>query len=140
MSKKTRNQKRRKVRRTWKRRNGAFGGGSKAIGRIGGRNGSASKKSTECCICGEQMYDKSGLETTRCKMPSTHYRHKICQDCWWHPERGFVLEGSEHTCPGCRKGLPTKRRTPPKHPLPVIDLTLDDSDSDSDGDSNSKKS
>jgi hypothetical protein len=32
--------------------------------------------------------------------------HRICEDCWWDPHRGFAREDVTHRCPGCKQGLP----------------------------------
>ena len=29
--------------------------------------------------------------------------HKICNNCWW---TRFALEGGNHPCPGCIRGIP----------------------------------
>lgn len=80
-------------------------------------------KTHKCCIC-EKKTDKNGLETTRCRVTGNYYRHKICQECWWNPEKGFALESANHKCHGCEKGWSPKKKSP-KSPKPTIDLTGD---------------
>jgi hypothetical protein len=49
--------------------------------------------------------------------------HRICQDCWWDPEKGFAREGANHECPGCIKGLQLTTVKPSNIFTEVIDLT-----------------
>jgi hypothetical protein len=58
-----------------------------------------------------------------CLMKHGKAAHRICEDCWWDPKKGFALETSSHKCPGCEKGLPL---TQVKKEQPIlVDLTED---------------
>jgi hypothetical protein len=75
-------------------------------------------------MCGKMVNKDSTLSPSSCLMKHGEGAHRICQHCWWDPEKGFGRENALHECPGCSKGLPL---TPfEKKDYGVIDLTDDD--------------
>jgi hypothetical protein len=78
----------------------------------------------QCCMCGKMVNKDYTMSPSGCLMKHGEGAHRICQDCWWNPEKGFGRENASHECPGCLKGLPL---TPfEKKDYGVIDLTDDD--------------
>lgn len=84
-----------------------------------------SPKKFRCCMCRAKVSKNETLETTRCRVKGPYYRHPICPDCWWGTDSkpGFAAEEGTHECPGCKKGVPPIRRTPPKSPPITIDIS-----------------
>ena len=77
----------------------------------------------KCCICEKMVAIKDTFVPRECLMKHGKAAHRICEDCWWAPKKGFALETSSHKCPGCEKGLPL---TQVKKEQPIlVDLTED---------------
>ncbi len=64
------------------------------------------EEKVKCCMCEKMVYLKDTLIPRECLMKHGKAAHRICEGCWWDPNRGFGLETSSHECPGCKKGLP----------------------------------
>ena len=77
----------------------------------------------KCCICGKMVAVKDTFVPRECLIKHGKTAHRICEDCWWDPEKGFALETSSHKCPGCEKGLPLNR-VKKEQPI-IVDLTED---------------
>lgn len=77
----------------------------------------------DCCICGKNEDVGKTLMPRKCLNQYGVSAHRICQKCWWDKKTGFALEGVNHDCPGCVKGLPLNTN---KTPGEIIDLTEDD--------------
>lgn len=77
----------------------------------------------DCCICGESNDVGKTLMPRKCLNQHGVSAHRICQKCWWDKKTGFALEGVNHDCPGCVKGLPLNTN---KTPGEIVDLTEDD--------------
>ena len=63
------------------------------------------EEKVKCCMCEKMVYLKDTLIPRECLMKHGKAAHRICEGCWWDPNRGFGLETSSHECPGCKKGL-----------------------------------
>lgn len=60
-----------------------------------------------CCKCDQTFITANKMFIpVVCLQKHGKKAHKICEDCWWHPTIGFAIEDGEHSCPGCKKGLP----------------------------------
>ena len=46
------------------------------------------------------------LVPSECLRKNKERAHRICEDCWWDPQKGFARENVHHGCPGCKKHLP----------------------------------
>ena len=79
-------------------------------------------KMVECCVCSKNEVIGNTLIPRKCLAKHGVSAHRICQECWWDNKTGFALEGTNHTCPGCVKGLPINKD--PKGE--IIDLTEDE--------------
>ena len=79
-------------------------------------------KMVECCVCSKNEGIGNTLIPRKCLAKHGVSAHRICQECWWDNKTGFALEGTNHTCPGCVKGLPINKD--PKGE--IIDLTEDE--------------
>ena len=79
-------------------------------------------KMFECCVCAKNEEVGKTLIPRKCLAKHGVSAHRICQECWWDNKTGFALEGANHTCPGCVKGLPLNKD--PKGE--IIDLTEDE--------------
>ena len=57
-----------------------------------------------CCLC-EIILDEGDrfFFPQLCLRVNGLNAHKICDICWW---QNFALEGGNHPCPGCIKGIP----------------------------------
>jgi len=78
----------------------------------------------KCCMCENMVNIEDTLVPSSCKILHGKKAHRICNECWWEPDKGFAREGVSHKCPGCEKGLPL---TPFENPEPIfIDLTKED--------------
>lgn len=74
-----------------------------------------------CSMC-ERIFDKDNTLVPReCLIKYGNEAHRICQNCWWDPEKGFAREDASHKCPGCQKGLLLTHYK--KGPQIFIDLT-----------------
>jgi hypothetical protein len=82
-----------------------------------------SPPTVECCICGESNDVGKTLMPRKCLNQHGVSAHRICQKCWWDKKTGFALEGVNHDCPGCVKGIPLNKN---KTPVETVDLTGDD--------------
>ena len=81
------------------------------------------QEEVKCSICEKNVDKSTTLVPNICLMKNGQAAHRICQDCWWDPTKGFALENTSHKCPGCQKGLPL---TNVKNEPPIeIDLTDD---------------
>jgi len=81
------------------------------------------EEKVKCCMCGKMVAVKDTFVPRECLMEYGKAAHRICEDCWWDPKKGFALETSSHKCPGCEKGLPL---TEVKKEQPIfVDLTED---------------
>ena len=67
-----------------------------------------------CCMCDDKFDRKSMLTPLACLQKNYQKAHKICQNCWWDPNKGFARENANHGCPGCKRKLPLN---PSKAPL-----------------------
>jgi hypothetical protein len=78
----------------------------------------------KCCMCERMVNKNETLIPRECLLKyGKDKAHRICQDCWWDPEKGFARENAPHGCPGCIKGLPL---TEYKKSEPMfVDLTED---------------
>ena len=83
-----------------------------------------------CCMCNKEFPRNTMLTPQVCLNEYGERAHKICQKCWFNK---FAIEGISHPCPGCEKGFPLTRPLKPlkktKHPIKMVDLTLDSSSS-----------
>ena len=73
-----------------------------------------------CCMCGDKNLTRENtLVPSQC-LKHFGRAHRICiEKCWFQK---FAIEGNDHKCPGCIKGLPlTKIES--TFPNQVIDLT-----------------
>lgn len=81
------------------------------------------QEQVKCSICEKTVDKNNTLVPSSCSLKHGLAAHRICQYCWWDPNKGFALEGTSHECPGCQKGLPL---TAFKKNEPIsIDLTDD---------------
>jgi len=72
-----------------------------------------------CCICNKKIKTADGLIPLECLTKyGANRAHKCCNQCWFSK---FAIEGADHRCPGCVKGLPLNG--PPLDTSLVIDLT-----------------
>lgn len=55
-----------------------------------------------CCVC-EKHFKGTFFRPGPCFMKHMNRSHVICESDWWNK---FALEGADHSCPGCEKGLP----------------------------------
>ena len=70
----------------------------------------------------ERIFDKDyALLPMACLIKNGKLAHRICQKCWWDPEKGFAREDAPHRCPGCIKGFALTHYK--KGPTIFIDLT-----------------
>lgn len=61
----------------------------------------------KCCVCGKNINKQDSLIPNTCLMKyGKNAAHRICQNCWWDPIKGFAREDAPHGCPGCQKYLP----------------------------------
>jgi hypothetical protein len=76
-----------------------------------------------CCMCGKEINKMNGLIPSQClRTYGTNRAHRICKECWFNK---FAVEGVNHSCPGCVKGLPLNG--PAHKPSTIfVDLTEDD--------------
>jgi len=75
-----------------------------------------------CCVC-EKIVDKNkSFVPINCLRQNWEASHRICNNCWWDEKKGFAREGTNHKCPGCKKGLPLTAYK--KNKPEIIDLTL----------------
>lgn len=61
---------------------------------------------TTCCMCIKHIDKNESLIPSICLSKHGINAHRICQDCWWHPNTGFAREYGIHSCPGCRNNFP----------------------------------
>ena len=81
-----------------------------------------SSNKVNCCMCGKEIDKTNGLVPVKCLIKNGAIRaHRVCQECWFGK---FAIEGVNHSCPGCVKGLPLNG--PPLDTSVVVDLTEDD--------------
>ena len=81
------------------------------------------QEQVKCSMCEKNVNKDDTLVPSVCSLKHGLAAHRICQDCWWNPVKGFALEGTSHQCPGCQKGLAL---TAFKKEAPIeIDLTDD---------------
>ena len=74
-----------------------------------------------CSMCEKMVNKNDTLVPRECLIKYGNKAHRICQICWWDPEKGFAREHASHRCPGCQKGVPL---TDYKQESPIfIDLT-----------------
>ena len=60
--------------------------------------------------------------------------HRLCHDCWFNPETGFALEGTNHSCPGCENHVPSNhklvtnmfKRSAANRRFPVATIDIDE--------------
>ena len=79
-------------------------------------------ENVKCCMCEKMINKKNTLSPRECLNEHGPGAHRICQECWWDPEKGFASEDVSHKCPGCIKGLPL---TPYSRETIFMDLTED---------------
>lgn len=81
----------------------------------------------QCCMCEHRVSERNTLNPSACLMKYGSKAHRICSHCWWDREKGFAIEGANHECPGCKKGLPLTVviAKPSQKISEVIDLTAD---------------
>ena len=78
------------------------------------------QKKLQCAMCDKYTCKKTSLTPASCFAKNMDKSHRVCQKCWWDPQKGFALETSSHKCMGCRKNMPLNR----SFLLPsIIDLT-----------------
>jgi hypothetical protein len=73
-----------------------------------------------CCMCGDKNLTRENtLVPSQC-LKHFGRAHRICiEKCWFQK---FAIEGNDHKCPGCKKGLPLTN-IESTFPNQVIDLT-----------------
>ena len=67
----------------------------------------------KCCTCNNIH---NSLIPGRCLRINGQKGHRLCNHCWFNT---FAIEGADHSCPGCNKGLPLTSEPEPE----MIDLT-----------------
>jgi len=82
------------------------------------------KNKVTCSICYREKNIDATLIPSICKIKHGNNCHRICQNCWWHPETGFGSEKSNHKCPGCEKYMALTITKPQENIC--IDLTKED--------------
>jgi hypothetical protein len=63
-------------------------------------------ETVRCVICDREVSIGDTLVPMSCLKRHGKRAHRICNDCWWDPVRGFARENVPHGCPGCKRGLP----------------------------------
>ena len=83
----------------------------------------------KCCMCDTAVTRDiaSSLVPQKCLQKYGERAHRICTNCWFKPD-GFVTEGVNHACPGCKKGFPLTDRIKAE-PTKIIDMGYISSDS-----------
>lgn len=94
--------------------------------KIGGNSNNVD--TVNCCICNTLVNVSDTLIPKKCLDKYGIRSHRICQDCWWNPSKGFAQENVSHACPGCEKKLHLTNITSKpnsKNGNHIIDLTLE---------------
>lgn len=73
------------------------------------RSYSSNKSDTriQCCMCLKYKSTSEGRHIPGvCLARNAGRGHQVCANCWFTK---FGLEGGNHPCPGCQKGMPLNK-------------------------------